>query len=149
MFIGVGVAFSVGATHYNVGNAARMGPGYFPLILGALLAILGLGVVLAAIRLDAPGGDPIGKIAWKPLGFVIGANLIFGVLLGGLPGFDIPAMGLIVAIFALVIVSSMAGTRFSLKSALILGAILAVGSYLTFIVGLSLQFQVWPTFISG
>ena len=36
-----------------------------------------------------------------------------------------------------------------MRTALILGTILAIGSYLTFIVGLSLQFQVWPTFISG
>ena len=54
-----------------------------------------------------------------------------------------------VAIYALVVVSSLAGTRFSLKSALLLGTILAIGSYLTFIIGLSLQFQVWPTFITG
>lgn len=149
MFTCVGAAFSLGATSYNVGSAARMGPGYFPLILGALLAALGLGVILAATTLETPDGEPIGKIAWKPLAFIIGANLLFGILLGGIPSFDVPAMGLIVAIFALVIVASMAGKRFSMKSALLLGTILAIGSYLTFILGLSLQFQVWPTFITG
>ena len=41
MFMGVGVAFAWGASSYTIGNGARMGPGYFPLALGVLLAILG------------------------------------------------------------------------------------------------------------
>lgn len=149
MFACVGAAFAIGATSYNVGSAARMGPGYFPLMVGTLLALLGLGVAVASIGARQGDGDPIGKIAWKPLGFIIGANLLFGVLLAGLHGIGLPAMGLIAAIYALVVVACMAGTRFSMKSALILATVLAVGSYLTFIVGLSLQFQVWPTFITG
>ncbi len=44
MFMGVGVAFAWGATTYNVGNGARMGPGYFPLLLGILLALIGAAV---------------------------------------------------------------------------------------------------------
>ena len=74
---------------------------------------------------------------------------MFGVLLGGLPSIGLPAMGLIIGIYALVVIAALAGAEFSLKLALILGTILAVGSYLAFIVGLKLQFQVWPTFITG
>jgi len=125
-----------------------MGPGYFPLMVGALLTVLGLVVALSSLGPRPSGnGDPVGKIAWKPLGFIIGANLLFGVLLAGLQFLDLPAMGLIVAVYALVVVSCMAGSVFSLKSALILATVLAVGSYLTFVLGLGLQFQVWPTFI--
>ncbi|MDN8617456.1 tripartite tricarboxylate transporter TctB family protein [Variovorax ginsengisoli] len=151
MFTCVGLAFALGATNYTIGSGARMGPGYFPLLLGTMLAIGGGVVMLGALTAGsgAPGGDPVGRIAWKPLALIIGSNLVFGVLLGGLPSIGVPAMGLLVAIYALVVVSSLAGTRFSLKSALILGTILAIGSYLTFIIGLSLQFQVWPTFITG
>ena len=150
MFTLVGAAFAIGATNYTVGTGARMGPGYFPLLLGIMLAIGGCIVMLTSLSREPKGdGDPVGRVAWKPLILVIGANLIFGVLLGGLPTLDLPAMGLMVAIYALVIVASIAGTRFSLKTSLILATILAIGSYLTFILGLSLQFQVWPTFISG
>jgi len=150
MFTGVGAAFSIGATSYNVGSAARMGPGYFPLLVGALLALLGLVVVAGSLGAQRGGdGDPIGKIAWKPLGFVIGANLLFGILLAGIHSAGIPAMGLILAIYALVIVACMAGNQFNMKLAVTLATVLAVGSYLTFIVGLKLQFQVWPTFITG
>ena len=67
------------------------------------------------------------------------------------PGASAPARSfeLVAAIYALVVIASLAGTRFSIKNALVLATILAIGSYLTFIIGLSLQFQVWPTFISG
>ncbi|MDM0018854.1 tripartite tricarboxylate transporter TctB family protein [Variovorax saccharolyticus] len=150
MFACVGAAFSLGATTYNVGSAARMGPGYFPLIVGALLALLGTVVVLGSLTPKRTGdGEPIGKIAWKPLGFIIGANVLFGILLAGLRSVGLPAMGLIFAIYALVVVACMAGANFSMKLALILATVLAIGSYLTFIVGLKLQFQVWPTFIVG
>lgn len=149
MFTIVGAAFSFGATSYNVGSAARMGPGYFPFILGALLAVLGLVVVASSLKGTSGDGERIGKIAWKPLGFIIGANVLFGILLAGLRSIGLPAMGLVIAIYALVIVACMAGTHFSMKLALILATVLAIGSYLTFIIGLKLQFQVWPTFISG
>jgi hypothetical protein len=149
MFTSVGAAFALGATNYNVGSAARMGPGYFPLIVGVLLTLLGLVVVASAFAGRATDGEPVGKIAWKPLGFIIGANLLFGILLAGLRSIGLPAMGLILAIYALVIVACMAGTNSSMKMSLVLATVLAVGSYLTFIVGLKLQFQVWPTFITG
>lgn len=149
MFACVGAAFALGATSYNVGSAARMGPGYFPLIVGVLLAALGLVVVAGSLTGKTVDGDPVGKIAWKPLGFVIGANLLFGILLAGLHSVGLPAMGLIIAIYALVIVACMAGTNFSMRLALILATVLAIGCYLIFIIGLKLQFQVWPTFISG
>lgn len=149
MFSAFGVAFAWGATNYTVGDSARMGPGYFPLLVGVLIAILGSLIMFNATRHGGPDGDPIGKVAWRPLVFIIGANLAFGVLLGGVPSLGIPAMGLIAAIFAAVIISSMAGSRFVFRGSLILAAILAVGSYLTFVVGLSLQFQVWPSFITG
>ncbi len=149
MFTAVGVAFAWGASTYNIGTGARMGPGYFPLMLGIVLALLGLAIVFNALVKPSETGDKIGKWAWKPLFFVIMANLLFGVMIGGLPSIGLPPMGLIAGIFALVIVSSLAGDRFKLKEVLILSAILSLGSYLAFIKLLALQFPVWPTFITG
>jgi hypothetical protein len=149
MFTIVGIAFAWGATTYSVGTGARMGPGYFPLMLGILLAVLGIIVIFTALTIETVDGEPVGKIAWRPLGFIIGSNLVFGVLLGGLPTFGLPAMGLIAAIYALVLIAGLAGEHYSLKASLILATILAVGSYVAFVVLLKLQFQVWPTFITG
>ena len=149
MFSAVGVAFAWGATRYTIGEGARMGPGYFPLLLGIILALLGAAISFKALVVETEGGDKIGAWAWKPLGFIIAANLLFGVLLGGLPSVGVPAMGLIIGIFGLTLVASLAGETFRLREVLILAAILAAGSYIAFILLLKLQIPVWPTFISG
>ncbi|MDO8251900.1 MAG: tripartite tricarboxylate transporter TctB family protein [Rhodoferax sp.] len=149
MFMVVGVAFAWGASTYNIGSGARMGPGYFPLMLGVLLAILGAVITFTSMVVETEDGEKIGKWAWKPLFFIISANLVFGLALGGLPNIGIPAMGLIVGIYALTFIASLAGEEFKLKEVVILATVLAIMSYLAFIVLLKLQFPVWPTFITG
>ncbi len=149
LFMVVGSAFAWGATSYTVGQAARMGPGYFPLMLGVVLAILGSIVLFQSLVVETEDGQKIGKIAWRPLVFIVGANVIFGILLGGVPALGIPAMGLIVATYGVVLVASQAGNQFRIKEVLILATILAALSYLAFIKVLKLQFPVWPSFIVG
>jgi hypothetical protein len=149
MFVLVGTAFAWGASTYNVGTGARMGPGYFPLLLGVVLAILGGIIIFDSLVIKTEDGDKIGKWAWRPIRYVLGANLAFGVLLGGLPSIKLPAMGLIAAIYALTIIASLAETGFKWKPVLILATVLSIGSYLAFIVLLKLQIPVWPTFITG
>lgn len=149
MFMGVGVAFAWGATNYNVGTGARMGPGYFPLMLGVLMAVIGAAITFTSLVVETVGGGKIGKWAWKPLFYVIAANVVFGVLLAGLPSIKFPAFGLIVAIYALTFIASMAEAGWKFKTTLILATVLAVGSYLAFVVALKLQFPVWPSFITG
>lgn len=149
LYMVIGIAFAWGATTYNIGDGARMGPGYFPLLLGVILAIIG-GIVMArALVVETPDGDPIGRWAWKPLAFIIAANFLFGILLGGWPLLGIPAMGLIIAIFVLTFVAAAAGTEFKFIEVLILAILLAALSWFAFVWGLNLQFQVWPTFITG
>ena len=149
MFMGVGVAFAWGATTYNVGTGARMGPGYFPLMLGVLMAIIGAVITFKALVVETEGGDKIGKWAWTPLFYIIAANVVFGVLLAGVPALKIPAFGMIVGIYALTFVASMAEPGWKFKSTLILATVLAIGSYLAFVLALKLQFPVWPSFITG
>ena len=149
VFMAVGGAFAWGATTYTVGTGARIGPGYFPLMLGLLLAIIGAVVAFKALVVETEDGDKIGKWIWRPVGYIVAANVAFGVLLGGLPSLKIPAMGMVIAIIALTLIAAKAGTEFILKEILILAAILVAGSYVTFILLLKLQIQVWPTFITG
>jgi hypothetical protein len=145
----VGAAFAYGATSYNIGTGARMGPGYFPLLLGSILAIIGGIILFKSLVVETPTGDRVGSWAWKPLIFIIAGNLLFGILLGGLPTIKFPAMGLIVAIYGTTLIVSMAGDSFKLKEVLVLATVLSVMSYLAFIVLLKLQFPVWPSFIAG
>jgi len=149
MFMGVGIAFAWGATTYSVGSGARMGPGYFPLVLGVLMAVLGGAITFKALVVETESGDRIGPWAWKPLCYILAANFVFGVLLGGLPGLGIPPMGMVLAIVALTFIAALAGNEFRFREVLILSILLAVGSYLAFVVLLKLQFPVWPSFIAG
>ncbi|QKO22592.1 tripartite tricarboxylate transporter TctB family protein [Rhodoferax sp. BAB1] len=147
LFAAVGLAFAIGATNYNIGTGARMGPGYFPLGLGVILTILGGIIMLKGMA--GKEGARMGKVALRPLACIIGANVLFGILLGGLPKLGIPAMGLVVGIYGLTIVASLADKQFRLKSVLILATILAIISYGAFVKLLNLQFQIWPAFITG
>lgn len=149
MYLVVGGAFAIGATEYSIGSGARMGPGYFPLILGIILALIGL-VISFKATLNGPGdGDPVGKWAWRQILFILGANFAFGILLVGVPALGIPGFGLIVAIYGLVLIASFARKDVDIKETLILATILAVGSYAVFVWALNLQFPVWPSFIVG
>ena len=67
MFLGIGLAFAGGATTYQVGTGARMGSGYFPLVLGSLLALIGAVITVKATVVHTEDGDKIGKWGWRPL----------------------------------------------------------------------------------
>ncbi len=149
LFIVLGVAFAWGATNYNVGDAARMGPGYFPLLLGTVMALIGVIVTIKAMVIDSIDGDKIGPWAWRPLVYIIGANFVFGLLLAGMRSISLPAFGLIVAIYALTFIASMAQADWKFVRTFALATALAVGSYLVFVMALALQFPVWPDFITG
>ncbi|HNR81869.1 tripartite tricarboxylate transporter TctB family protein [Ottowia sp.] len=149
LYVVIGGAFAIGANNYTIGNAARMGPGYFPLLVGILLAILGAIIVVKSLVVETPDGDPIGPWAWKPLIYIILANFLFGLLLGGVPSLGIPSLGVMVGILVLTLVAAKAGPEFKLKEVIILAIVLAAGSWLVFIWGLNLQMPVWPSFISG
>jgi hypothetical protein len=119
------------------------------LLLGIFLAVLGAFITFYSLVEHTEDGEPVGKFAWKPIVYILGANLIFGILLGGLPSIGLQPMGLIAGIYALVIVASKAGETFNLKEVLVLATVLSIGSYLAFIVALKLQMPVWPVFITG
>jgi hypothetical protein len=126
-----------------------MGPGYFPLALGVLLVILGSVITFKALVVETFDGERIGAFAWRPLIFIILANLVFGALIGGLPSIHLPPMGLIAGIYALTFIACLAGDKFNLKEAIVLGTILAIMSYFAFIKLLNLQFPVWPAFLTA
>lgn len=153
LFMGIGGASAAGAATYRIGEASHMGPGYFPLCLGILMLLLGALIALRALVLTpltaTVDGDKIGSWAWRPLFFVIAANLVFGVLLGGLPSIGLPSMGLVVAIYALTFIASMAQPGWTFRATLALASVLAAGSYGVFVLALKLQLPVWPAFISG
>lgn len=142
-FFLVGAAFAVSATQYHFGSGAKMGPGYFPTFVGVLLVALGAAILVKS-QLDKDSGEVFGSIAWKPLGCVIAANIIFGVCIGGVPSVGIGPIGLFPGIFLLTALASYGGTTFNPREALLLAIALSVISYLTFILLLDLHLPLWP-----
>jgi hypothetical protein len=140
MFIVIGISFAWGSTYYSMGASARPGPGYFPFGLGVLLSILGGMVLFKALTLEVEGGDPIGPWAWKPLLVIAGA-------VGGF-GWALPHLGMFVALPLLVVVSSLAGSEFKIKDAVVNAVVLTVFSWVIFIWGLKLTIPLLPSFLA-
>jgi hypothetical protein len=128
MFLVMGGGFAIGATNYSMGASARPGPGYFPMILGVLTAILGGVVLFKAMTIETEDGDPVGKFSWRPLIVIVAAIGLFGFLL--------PLLGMICTIPILIAVTSMAGDEYRWKGVLANAVVLTVASWLIFIVGL-------------
>jgi hypothetical protein len=67
LFMAAGVYFGWTSSRYTVGNAAHMGPGYFPLLLGAVLTLLGVVMVFKALVFETEDGGRITGWAWRPV----------------------------------------------------------------------------------
>ena len=139
MFVATGLGFAWGAQFYSFGTSARPGPGYFPLGLGLLLAALGALTLFEALTIETDDGEPVGAFSWKPLGTILVAVILFGILL--------PRLGMALTIPVLVMISSLAGDEFHWREAIINSVVLAVGSWAIFILGLKLVIPLWPTFL--
>ena len=133
MFFGFGLAAMVLAFGYPLGTAARMGPGYFPRVLGGLLMLVGAVLSLRSFKLQGPAVSPI---AWKAVGLVLGAVSLFAAIVN--------TAGLVVATTALIVISGLASKEFNLKESLISSVVLSTAAVLLFIVGLKLQFPIFP-----
>lgn len=121
-FCGIAVAVIYLASTYEIGTSRRMGPGYFPIMLSVLLLLLGVILVGRAFfgRFEALGWTTL-----RPAFFVLGATVIFGVL--------IKPLGLLGSLIILVLIGSRAYPGYGLLQALVLSILLSVGSALLFV----------------
>lgn len=138
MFFVIGLAFAGLAQRYEMGSAQRMGPGYFPTLLGSLLAILGLAIASKGLARQAAGGD-IERFHFGPLAIVLGAVALFALLLR-------PA-GLVAALLALIGVSAYASHEFRLREVVPLALALVLIVLAVFVWGLGMVIPVWPAFL--
>ena len=141
MFIIIGIGFAWGALSYSFGSSARPGPAYFPFGLGILLAVLGASVLFKALTFEVEGGDPIGPWPLKQGAWILGAVVLFGLIL--------PRLGMAVSLPLLIGIASLASGEFHWKEVLFNAVVLTVGCWLIFIKGLSLTIPLWPVFLSA
>ena len=133
MFVVIGVAAIVLGSSYSLGTAARMGPGYFPRMLGILLVALGAALALRSLRVQ---GAPLPGWRWRPVAVVLGSVVLFGAILN--------YAGLVISTVALIVCASAASPEFRSREAVISGIALAVLAVLVFGYGLKLQIPIWP-----
>lgn len=132
-FVAVGVLAVLLARAHPIGTAMRMGPGYFPTVLGALVALLGIAI---AIRGACQAGDELEPWGLQPLVLVLGGVLLFAAL--------VRPLGLVVATLALVVTGSLGNREARLAEVAGLALFLAALAVGVFVYGLGLPFGVWP-----
>ena len=138
IFLAAGLA-SVGfARSYAMGTTMRMGPGYFPAVLGGLLALIGITLIVRALL---QAGVPVGRLAYSRLALIMASNVLFALLLRRL--------GLAGALILLVVVSAYASKRFRWPVALGLAVGLAAGSSILFVRLLGLPIPILGTWLGG
>ena len=133
LFIAFGIAVVVLAQNYRLGSAARMGPGYFPTMLGSLLALLGASLAAPAFAVD---GEPLQRFHWRPMLFVLLGIAAFGVTL--------EYLGFAAAVVALVAVASFAEPDLRPVQTAGVALFMVVFSILIFVVMLGLPIRLWP-----
>jgi hypothetical protein len=133
MFLAFGVGFMWVAQNYQMGTSVRMGPAYFPTVLGGILAVIGLAIVVQSL---ATAGGPVPKFYFRPLILIVFAVVIFGILL--------KPLGLVLSLALLVGIGAFGGFEFKSKEVAILYVVLAIFSVWVFVKGLGLPIPVWP-----
>ena len=127
----VGSAALIISRDYGMGAAVKMGPAYFPTMLGVLLIVIG---IISIVRSFLKSGSPIGAVAWKGLVLIVASTLLFGMIVRG--------AGLIIALPLLVMVSASASVRFSWKYSIAEAAGITVFCIVVFLKGLGVPLPI-------
>lgn len=139
MFIALGLLFVGLSRQYQLGTAAKMGPGYFPTVLGGLLAVLGLMIAASAFSKSNIEAR-LQKVGWRELFLVLLGIALFAILL--------PKLGMVVSLWILIFVSAFASHEFSFKETALSAIVLSILGWAVFAKGLELQMAVWPKFLT-
>ncbi len=133
MFLGFAAVALLAARGYSLGSAGKMGPGYFPLLLGGVLALLGAVLVGRSFVLT---GEPLPSFRVLPLALIAAGVCLFGAL--------IEPFGLVVALVVLTLLAAAAGSQVRWPEAFGLAFVLAVFSVAIFVYALGLNLPIWP-----
>ncbi|MEX1165978.1 MAG: tripartite tricarboxylate transporter TctB family protein [Hydrogenophaga sp.] len=128
----IGLFAAIYGQRYEFGDLNRMGPGYFPVVLGGLLCVLGFAIALPAFFRR---GEPI-KIAWKTYALVMASIAVFA--------FALKPLGIVFATAIAVLLASMADNGSTWKGRLLTAVGIAIVTWLVFKLGLGMVLPTWP-----
>jgi hypothetical protein len=135
MLILIGAAAMIIAREYRFGSAGRMGPGFFPIILGGILVAFGICIIAKGLR----SPEKIqARLSFRALALPPLALVLFGLL--------VERAGFIPALVVLIFGSAASGRAFRIKDVLLLTVTLVVGAVALFIWGLGLPYPLFKGF---
>lgn len=135
LFIVTGLLFMALSRQYTMGTAAKMGPGYFPTVLGGIMAVLGVLILLPAFSRKSP--------EVRVTNVDLKSNFL--VLLGvAVYAFTLPKLGFLIAAVLLIVIAAFAHHEFKFRQTVLLAIGLVIFSWLAFVKGLELQFPFLP-----
>ena len=131
IFVAFGLAFAIASLRYELGTPLRMGPGYFPLVLGGILVFLGLLIVGKGLVSSSSDEGRLGRVPWRALFLIVAAVLFFGLTVRGL--------GLVPATAVTALLTALASYRTGILAAVAIAAGLTVLCVLIFVLALQLR----------
>ncbi len=137
MFLAFAAVALLAARGYSLGSAGRMGPGYFPMLLGGVLGVLGLILVVRSLLIE--GGNESESVARLHL-----VPLVVTTLSVCLFGLALERLGLVAAVIIVIGVSALASRESRLIETSALALVLAAFSVGVFVYALRLPLPVWP-----
>lgn len=145
LFVIIGLGFAIGALGYELGTAVRMGPGYVPLVLGALLTLLGAALIgTGVVRKERPVSEAAatrGDVPWRAIVLILAAVLIFGA--------GIEPLGIAPILLITTFVAAIADRRTSLRDAAVISVGLTALCVLVFVVLLQLRLPLLGPWLGG
>ena len=135
LFILIGALAVVIARDYPMGFVERMGPGYFPTVLGGLLFLFGVYVMIRGLF---SGVKVQGGWGWRPLAWIALSIVLFGSLMDRL--------GMVPALVAMFFAAALASREFRFKEVLVLTVLMSAFAVGVFIYGLKLPYWVFTGF---
>ncbi len=133
LFMAIGAFFAIGAQDYAMGTMRRMGPGYFPVVLGSLLMSIGAALAIKSVLRRRP--DRVERLHLRPALGLTAAILVFAAL--------VERAGLIAACIACVLVAGIASSETRWREAVLIAIGMAAFSAVVFQVLLGLPFRLW------
>lgn len=133
LMAGIGAFAAVTGARYGIGTLSRIGPGFFPTVLGIVLVVLGLAIAFTAtLAQDHEAGHghaaQDAPIDWRGYVAIVASMVLFIVLT--------PVLGLVPGTFACVFTAAMGDRKMTVLNSAVLAAVISVAGALLFIWGL-------------
>ena len=138
IFLFFGVLAATLSRDYPMGSAMRMGPGYFPFLLGAFLALLGFAICVRSLALRGHGieSDGIESVDPRALVLVLAAVAAFAATIDG--------AGIVIAATLVLVIGAAASRESRYREVIALTLLLVALTVGVFVYGLGLPFRLWP-----